>query len=320
MADLSVASVSRVLNGHNNVNPVTRERVLDAVRVLGYTPNAAARSLSTSRSHAIGVVLPDLHGEFFSELVRGLDKGASERGYLLLLSNMHADPTLAGQAMGAMRGRVDGLIVMAPQMAQDELDQRLPKGLPSVLINSPDSGTHHTLRIDNAAGVRAVVRHLLASGRRHIVHLAGMADNLDAAERRQAYVDAMADFAPDLPTQILDGQFSDGVAHELTTALLSSGLPCDAIFAANDMMALGAMRAVTESGRAVPDDVAIIGFDDIPLARYLNLSTVQVDVVGIGLRAVNRLIDEIEGKVTPPAIELLPTTLMLRTTSGQLPA
>ena len=152
VSELSVASVSRVLNGHNNVHPDTRQKVLDAMQALGYSPNAAARSLSTAKAHAIGVVLPDLHGEFFSELMRGMDQAASKRGYMLLMSNMHADSLLAGQAMGAMRGRVDGLIVMAPQLSAQDLARTLPIGLPAVLINSPDDAGHHNLRIDNRGG------------------------------------------------------------------------------------------------------------------------------------------------------------------------
>ena len=115
LAGFSVASVSRVLNESGKVTDETRESVMKSVNALGYSPNIAARSLSTARSQAIGVVLPDMHGEFFSELVRGIDRAASESGYLLLLSNIHADPAMADHALAAMRGRVDGVIVMAPQ-------------------------------------------------------------------------------------------------------------------------------------------------------------------------------------------------------------
>src|SRR4051795_4486149 len=115
-AQVSVASVSRALNGLENVSDQTRARVADAVRELGYVPHAGARSLSLARSNAIGVVLPDLHGEFFSEIVRGMDREASRRGYLLLLSNLHAGGEQARSALRAMRGRVDGLVVMAPHL------------------------------------------------------------------------------------------------------------------------------------------------------------------------------------------------------------
>src|SRR5690348_4226699 len=135
-AQVSVASVSRALNNLANVSEHTRTRVADAVRDLGYVPHAGARSLSLARTNAIGVVLPDLHGEFFSEIVRGMDKEANSRGYLLLLSNLHARAEQASLALRAMNGRVDGLIVMAPQLTAEELATALPSGVPSILVNT----------------------------------------------------------------------------------------------------------------------------------------------------------------------------------------
>ena len=316
VAGLSVASISRVLNGHNHVHPDTRKKVLDAMNALGYVPNAAARSLSTAKSHAIGVVLPDMHGEFFSELIRGMDKAASERGYLLLLSTMHADSVLAGQAMGAMRGRVDGLIVMAPQLAAGDLARTLPASLPAVLVNSPEDAGHHNLRIDNRGGVMLMVRHLLANGRKNIVHLSGLLDNLDAMERAQAFRDALATLAPELPVRILEGDFSDESGERLVQKLLAEGMEFDAIFAANDMMALGALQALRTVGVRVPAQVAVAGFDDVPLARYLGLSTMRVDIAGIGERAVARLVDELEGISTTPAVERLTPALIARATTA----
>jgi LacI family transcriptional regulator len=316
VAGLSVASISRVLNGHNHVHPATRQKVLDAMDALGYIPNAAARSLSTAKSHAIGVVLPDLHGEFFSELVRGMDKAANERGYLLLLSTMHADSSLAGQAMGTMRGRVDGVIVMAPQLLIDDLSKALPPGLSAVLINSPDDYDHHNIRIDNRGGVMLMVRHLLSNGRRNIVHLSGVPDNLDAMERVTAFREAMHALAPDLPVKILEGDFSDESGERLVQQLLSEGTDCDAIFAANDMMALGALQALRTVGVKVPSQIAVAGFDDIPLARYLGLTTMRVDIAGLGERAVMRLLDELEGKAGPIAIERMTPALVARATTA----
>lgn len=316
LAGFSVASVSRVLNGHANVNAATRDKVLQAVNELGYSPNLAARSLSTARSQAIGVVLPDLHGEFFSELVRGMDRAASARGYLLLLSNIHADPMMAGQALGAMRGRVDGVIVMAPQLNEADRESALPRGLPAVLINSPGNQGHHALRIDNAGGVRAMVRHLLDAGRRTIVYFSGARQNIDACERCTAYREAMADFAPDLPVRVLEGTFDEMSGAALAQRLIDEGMPADAIIAGNDMMALGALHVLRQAGIAVPDRVAVAGFDDVPLARYLDLSTVSVDIVGMGQRAIELLLDTIAGDADEPQSELSKTELVIRATTG----
>lgn len=316
-ANLSVASVSRALNGRDNVHPETRKRVLAAVTSLGYTPNAAARSLSTAKSHAIGVVLPDLHGEYFGELVRGMDAAASERGYLLLLSNMHADSALASQAMGAMRGRVDGLIVMAPQIGASDLERALPAGLRAVLVNSPDEAGYSAIRVDNRGAVRAMIAHLLDAGRRSIVHLAGMQDNLDGAERRDAYLAAMAQLAPDLPVRVLEGDFSEASGERLVANLLADGAAFDAVFAANDMMALGAMMALRDAGIEVPGKVAVAGCDDVPLARYLSLTTIRCDMVGMGARAVARLIDEMHDKTSEPMTQLIEPELVVRGTTGR---
>jgi LacI family transcriptional regulator len=317
-AKLSVASVSRALNGRGAVHPDTRSRVFEAAQRLGYTPNAAARSLSTARSQAVGVVLPDLHGEFFGELVRGLDRAASERGYFLLLSTMHADPILAGKAMAAMRGRVDGLIVMAPELSARDLEAALPADLPAVLVDSPHEAGRHAFRVDNAGGAELVVRLMLESGRRRIVHLAGRPANIDGAERRAGYSEAMARLAPDLPARVLEGDFSDASGERLVAGLLAEGADFDAVFAANDMMALGALQALRDGGVSTPEAVAVAGFDDIPLARHLGLTTVRIDMEGIGRRAVERLTDELAGAAGPPDLERLTPQLIERSSTSHV--
>jgi len=188
-AQVSVASVSRVLNRLDNVSEQTRERVKTAIDELGYVPHAGARSLSLARTGAIGVVLPNLHGEFFSEIVRGMDRVATARGYLLLLSNMHGHSGSDQAVIKAMHGRVDGLIVMAPHLEDEEFATALPRGIPAVLVNSRAKvGARPSIHLDNAAGARAVAQHLMDIGRRRIVHIAGPLGNIDAEERADAFV------------------------------------------------------------------------------------------------------------------------------------
>jgi LacI family transcriptional regulator len=288
-ADVSVASVSRVLNGLDNVSDATRARVTEAVKALGYVPHAGARSLSLARTNAIGVVLPDLHGEFFSEIVRGMDREASRRGYLLLLSNLHRGSEQAASALRAMRGRVDGLIVMAPHLHEDELSAALPKALPSVLINTRDpSGGYPGIHLDNEAGVRAVVRHLVGLGRRRLVHIAGPVENVDAQERAQAFRKAAAESGVEF--EIVQGDFEEESGEAAIAALILNGHKFDAVVAANDNMAIGAMQALRDAGLRVPEDVAVAGFDDIPIARHLGLTTVRVRIAELGERALERLI------------------------------
>lgn len=319
-AQVSVASVSRALNGLNNVRGETRERILAAAAELGYVPHAGARSLSLSRAYSIGVVLPDLHGEFFSECVRGMDREASRRGYLLLLSNMHDDGEQAMKALRAMRGRVDGLLVMAPHIAPDALAQALPPALPAVLINCPQGTPRRAaLRIDNAAGAGAVMRHLVANGYRRIVHLAGPEGNIDARERAQGYRAAMAALLPDVAPTIIAGDFNESAGDAAARRIVTGEIDCDAVFAANDMMALGCLHGLRSAGKRVPEDVAVAGFDDVPLARYMGLTTVQVRIAELGGRAVELLIDQLEGKSPDGEQAPLVPELVVRATTAPRP-
>lgn len=311
-AQVSVASVSRALNNLNNVSERTRTRVADAVRELGYVPHAGARSLSLARTNAIGVVLPDLHGEFFSEIVRGMDREASSRGYLLLLSNMHAGHPQSATALRAMRGRVDGLIVMAPHLNDEELAEALPARTPAILINSRAEG-HDGIRLDNAAGARAVAEHLLAIGRKRIVHIAGAVGNVDAQERADAFREALA--GKDAKLEIVQGDFTEESGQAAIETLLKSAATFDAVFAANDMMASGALQALRAAGLRVPEEVAVAGFDDIPLARYLALTTVRVRIAELGERALDRLLSMLEQGEESVGHELHSPELVIRTTT-----
>jgi LacI family transcriptional regulator len=289
-AQLSVATVSRALNGFQNVSDDARERISAAVAELGYIPHAGARSLSLARNNAIGVVLPDLHGEFFSEIVRGMDREASRRGYLLLLSNLHSGGQQAANALRAMRGRVDGLIVMAPHLSAEELSEALPKGLPSVLINTrAETGEHPSIHLDNAAGVRAVIAHLASLGRGHIVHISGPIDNVDAQEREAAFRAEVTTHG--LHGHVVRGNFETESGDAAIRKLVSDGIEFDAVFAANDNMAIGALEALRAAGKKVPEEVAVVGFDDIPLARHMGIATVRVRIAELGERALERLVD-----------------------------
>jgi LacI family transcriptional regulator len=289
-AQLSVATVSRALNGLENVSELARERIAQAVKELGYVPHAGARSLSLARNNAIGVVLPDLHGEFFSEIVRGMDREASRRGYLLLLSNLHSGTEQELNALRAMRGRVDGLVVMAPHVDIDELAAALPRGLPSILINTRDStGQFPAIHLDNAAGASAVVDHLVAAGRTRLVHIAGPATNIDAQERTATFRNAVE--AHGVKGTVVQGNFDIQSGEAAIAALIDRGVEFDAIFAANDNMAIGAIQALRSAGRTIPGDVAVAGFDDIPLARHLAITCVRVRIAELGERALSRLLD-----------------------------
>jgi len=320
-ASVSVASASRALNGHSGVTPSTRKSVLEAAAVLNYVPHLGARSLSTKRSNTIGVVLPDLFGEFFSEIIRGIDYAAHRRGLQLLLSNMHGSERETAAALRAMRGRVDGLLVMSPQLDADVLSHNLPRGLPAVIMNGwIDSGRYASIAIDNSAGAHAAVTHLVAQGCKVIAHLAGPEGNADAQERALGFRSAVAKTLGDRDPLIIRGDFSDeaGVAAGKLLAAQHSGV--DGVFSANDVMAIGCMTALLEAGVCVPGDVAVVGFDDVPIARYVTpgLTTMRVHIAELGQRALDLLITTIEtGDAPEVAAELLTPELVVRASSAR---
>lgn len=323
-AQVSVATVSRALNGHGNVTDEVRKRVTLAAQQLRYAPHAAARSLSSRRTHAIGVVLPDLYGEFFSELVRGIDSVARENGLHLLVSSYHGHREEQGVAMCAMRGRVDGLLVMSPYAAKPETTaESIASGLPLVLINSQDAEDGAAaLGVANYDGAQAMVAHLVASGHRRIAFIAGPEDNYDAFERRRGYLDAMARLLPEEDVQILPGDFDESSGHNAGVSLIAQPVRPDAVFAANDMMALGCLFALNQAGLRVPQDIALAGFDDIPLARFVHpgLTTMRVNIFELGARAARMLLARLAGTGDGKDSQSLPPQLVQRESSASRPS
>jgi LacI family transcriptional regulator len=296
-AGVSVATVSRALNGHPRVTPETRARIQQVAGELRFTPSSAARSLITRRTHTVGALLPDLHGEYFSELIRGIDLAARSRGLHLLVSSSHGDAKEAAAALRAMHGRVDGLLVMSPHADPHFLGGNLPTGLPAVLLNSdPSDVTHACFRVDNRGGAHAMVRHLASTGHRSIAFIAGPEHNYEAQERLAGYREALAELLPGTPERVLQGDFTEASGQRAGRALAALRERPDAVFAANDMMAIGCLASLIQAGLAVPSDIALAGFDDIPISRYLTpaLTTVRVPIVELGTLALEELASSIE--------------------------
>jgi LacI family transcriptional regulator len=263
------------------------------------------------------VVLPDLHGEFFSELMRGVDLVAREHDLHLLVSSYHGHPDEQGVALRAMRGRVDGLLVMSPFLDSAALANEIGEAQPAVLVNSGLDGVGlGTLRIDNHGGARAMVAHLVEQGFRRIAFVSGPRDNFEADERLRGYTEALAELLPDAKPCVLQGAFDECSGHAAGRELLAMDPRPDAVFAANDMTALGVLFALHQAGLRVPDDIAVAGFDDIPLARYVHpsLTTIAVDIAELGGRALRMLLAGRERPATesPPATELIAPHLVAR--------
>jgi LacI family transcriptional regulator len=315
-AKVSIATVSRALNGFDNVTDETRRHVCAVAARLGYIPHEGARSLSSRRTQCVGAVLPDLYGEFFSELIRGIDRVARTHGLHLLLSCSHGDVAEVTAALRAMRGRVDGLLVMSPHVDSEVLEKNLHPTMPTVLVNTRDGGERYSsLMIDNYGGACAMARHLVGRGHRRIAMIAGPEANFDARQRLAGYTDTLAELLPKARTQVLRGDFSEESGYRAGRQLLSMSERPDAIFAANDMMAIGCLFALNEGGLRVPGDIALAGFDDIPIARYVSppLTTVRVRIAELGELALERLVLAIrEAGHDKHSVQTLRTELVVR--------
>jgi LacI family transcriptional regulator len=320
-AGVSVATVSRVFNDSAPVDADTRKRVRDVAQRLRYVPNAAARSLITRTTATVGIVLPELYGEFFSEVIRGIDQAARRHGYHLLVSSSHSDRSEAMAALRSMRGRVDGLIVMSPDLEPLSLIGELPQSQAVVLLNRAVRGTAvDSVTIDNFGGAMAMVRHLIEHGHRAIALVNGASGNQDARERLRGYAGALREAGIARRQRWeLPGDFTEAAGHDAARKFLGMRSPPTAIFAANDSMALGALSAIREAGLRVPQDVAVAGFDDIPIARYANppLSSVHVPISELGTRAMEKLLQAVKGGASHTRRQdTLGTSLMIRESCG----
>ena len=320
-AGVSTATVSRVYNGSPLVSENTMRRVLEVAAHMDYWPNGAARSLSTRSTHALGVLLPDLHGEFFSETIRGIDHTAREQQYQIVLSSSHADAGEMISAARTLRGSIDGLIAMAPNKGLAQAIEDFTKHFPVVLLNPGiQVKSCGAISVANEEGAYAMGSHLIKLGHRRIAMLKGPAGNVDAEERLRGYRKALADGGGEIsPSLEIDGDFSQLSGYESARRILRREPRPTAVFAANDYMAIGLISALAENGVRVPQDMAVTGFDDIELARYLSspLTTVRVDAYGLGERAVIQWLEAVRSNGTGlPRQEVLPTTLVVRASCG----
>src|SRR5512140_2508683 len=265
-AGVSTATVSRVFNNTGPVDEETRARVKLVATELRYSPSALGRSLSTRKTDSLGLLLPDLFGEFFSEVIRGSDQTAQQHKYHLLVSSSHNNREEIAAALKMMRGRVDGLVVMSPHIDAHTLNVNLPQNHPVVLLNCHVEGdAFDSLNIDNVRGSREMVAHLISHGHRRIAIIKGAEQNIDAEERLTGYREAMAqaglkrDEALELP-----GEFNEASGFEAVEKILHLQPRPTAIFASNDSMAIGALSALRDAGLQIPQDMALVGFDDVP--------------------------------------------------------
>lgn len=323
-AGVSIATVSRVFNQNDLVNAETARRVLQSAAAMDYWPNSAARSLTTNCTYTVGVILPDLYGEFFSEIIRGIDSAAREKRYQLLLSSSHASVEDVVSASRAMLGRIDGLILMAPDRVSLETASSIRRRVPVVLVNpSVDVTGCDSVAIDNVGGAHAATSHLIGLGHRNVAMVAGPMENSDAVERMRGFRQALVDhdLDPDAAL-VVPGDFHERSGYEAARALTMGRKRPSAVFAANDNMAIGLLSALSEQGLHVPRDLAVVGFDNQKATRYLNpsLTTVDVDAHAIGRRATSMMLERLRAtEESADERRVFPARLVIRRSCGATP-
>lgn len=318
-AKVSISTVSRVLNDTCKVREDKRLRVLSAAEDLGYTPNPAAQSLHSRKTGSIGILLPFVSGDFYAELLNGIDSAAQEEGRMLLISTSHNSEEELAAALKGMYRRVDGILVMAPVLTSNKVLETAPRDIPLVFLNTRTEGSDIPLiSFDNYGGMRQMTEHLIQKGHTSIGFITGTDEAFDAMERFRGYREAL--HLAGIPIKedlISNGEFTQEAGYKSATYLLSLPEPPTAIMASNDVAAIGVLSAVRDAGLRVPDDIAVTGFDDIPSSAYTfpPLTTVHIPISELGRRSVRLLGATIEGEnVANGRIlsEKLPVELRLR--------
>lgn len=323
-AGVSRSTVSRVINGEAYVSEKTRKRVLEIIEAEAFTPNLAARTLVTQRTQMIGIVIPDEFKDVFSNeipyyysaLLQGISEATRPHDYATLLWIGHQDDAEEGYRRLLKNRWMDGLIIVASLKSEAMLVSSLLKNkTPFVLIGRPvkQEGQISYISVDNVTAAEQAVRHLLDAGRKRIGAIAGNADNADSLDRLAGYKRALRSAGMAIDRQlIVDGQFTRTCGYSGMKQLLEQRV--DGVFAFSDMIALGALDAIREAGLRVPDDIAVVGFDDLPAAAQANppLTTVRQPIAQKGARAASLLIERIEQGTSEPAHILLPTQLVIR--------
>ncbi len=329
-AGVSRTTVSFVLNKvpGTRISAETQRKVIDAAEDLGYSPHAAARSLVTRKSHTVGLVLcqsPDTLFEdaFLPEVLRGINQPTQERGYRILVESVEDISRPGAYIDLVLEHRIDGLILSGPRSDDRELQRLRDEDFPVILLGQlPGSGIS-SVDVDNVVGARHAVEHLLSLGHRRIAFISNAPPwYTSSAHRLQGYREALsAHQVPFDDALVRYGHYTDESGYEAMCALLEVADRPTAAFVASDLVAFGALAAARDRGLSVPEDIAIVGFDDIRMARYVapHLTTVHLPAYELGHTAARLLADWMDEGTPPPLQTLLPTELIVRQSCGAQP-
>jgi LacI family transcriptional regulator len=319
-AGVHPATASRALNPETRilVSEDTAQRVMEAAEALGYSPNPVARSLRTRRSHTVGVLIPDLNNPLFPPIVRGLEDRLAANGYVALIGNTDSDDQRERMVFDQMRARhVDGLVLATARLRHPLLAEASRADLPVVLINRlAQDYSFPSVSVDNERGVRMAVGHLAALGHRRIAHIAGPQETSTGLSRYRGFVTAME--SGGLPVDgdlvVFAKSFTVEEGERCSRLLLDRGAGCTAIAAGNDMLAVGCYGALDEAGLSCPEDISVVGFNDMPFIDRLRppLTTIRFPHYQVGTEAAQLLLERIAEHAGPVKILYLAPELVIR--------
>jgi LacI family transcriptional regulator len=323
-AGVSRSTVSRVVNDHPHVREEVRKRVWEVIKSTGYHPNAAARTLASQRSWMIGLVLPRSVSSFFIDpyyphLTQGIAQACNQYDYtlaLFLVGTKEDEEKIFPRV--SRRGLLDGILVQSGHIGDRLIDRLVNSNIPLVIAGRPfhSNGVSY-IDVDNVNAAYNAVNHLIRLGYKRVGTIAGPDNSTVGLDRKAGYLKALDEQGwPVDESLVAEGDFTEMGGYHAMQQLLAANP--DAVFAASDLMAVGAMRAVRDAGLGIPDDVAFVGFDDLPLATLSNysLTTVHQPVVEFGIKAVETLIDLIENGIKPARRIIMETELIIRDSCG----
>jgi LacI family transcriptional regulator len=324
LAGVSTATVSRALNGTARIAPATQAAIAAAIDQLGFAPSTIARSLVTKSTQTIAFLLPDITNPFYAALVSGIQDSALARDHTMLLCTTEGDPEREEQYLNLLRAKsVDGALVDGLVLPSDRIARFVREGFAIVCLDRDiDSRSIPLVQVDNRRGGRMAVEYLLGLGHTEIAHVTGVRDLRISEDRLEGFRDAHKNVGVVLDERsITEGNFTEEGGYEATRRLLDDHVPFTAVFAANDLSALGVVTALTQSGLRVPEDVSVVGFDDLRLAAYMSppLTTVHQPAAEIARRATEILIDLTHGMKVRTMRQLLPPKLVVRASTAPPP-
>ncbi|MGI6131736.1 MAG: LacI family DNA-binding transcriptional regulator [Bacillota bacterium] len=319
IAGVSAATVSRALNDSGCVRAELRDRIRSIAKELDYQPNSLARGLLNKRTYTLGLVMPDITNPFFPAVARGVEDVAHSHGYGVILCNTDGSPHREGDCLTMLRTKcVDGIIFIASHVRAKHLEGLRRAGIPVVLADRRLEGVHDSVLTDNVGGARQAVSHLLSLGHRAIAVVVGPANLATTEERLSGYSIALCEHGVEFdPGLVFEGDFRQHSGYELALKIADMGPMPTAVFAANDLMAVGALAAFSERGVRVPDDIALVGYDDIMISRVTTprLTTVAQPKYEMGTTACETLLKRIETPDSPTQSIVLKPQLVVRESS-----